>query len=204
MWKTIAIIVIAIVLGIFIYEGCLPQSYVDQCKYYYNKIDTPSYLQQLRDYCKNNLRNPIDGLNYTELVQWEHNHVYYVPTNETFMRQNMPIDILQGCLGRCGEFAQLYTGLCLANGYQVRLIVDQSTLQNKSKSAAGDHMWCEVMDNGTWVPVEITQSYEGTSGLIVNQPHYYTDVWNKDVNNVVAIWMVNGSIKTEDVTQRYA
>jgi hypothetical protein len=200
-------IIMAVLIALVISVCYAFQSMGDLLEYYYQTMATSMYKQKLRNFCRYNLSDPIDGLNYTRLVYWEHRHLIYVPTNEQFQRRYMAIDILLGGFGRCGEFSQLYTGLCLANGIPVRLVVDQSEFTEydlKNGLAAGDHQWCEVKVNGTWVPVEVTQSLEGSWGLIINQPHFYRDVWHKDVNNVEAIWIENGTIQTADVTSIYA
>ena len=186
MWKAILLIVL-VLLGCFaIYEAYkpAPSSLVAIYTYYYNQMGKTDYKSKLLNYTVL-MHDPIAGLNYTELVYWVHRHLTYT-TDPNIARTNMPLEILASGVGRCGEFSLLYTGLCLAVGIPVRLIVDESTQKNWSKTGgAGDHMWCEVFENQTHV--EVTQSLEGSSGLIVNQPHYYTDVWNKDVNKVTAI-----------------
>jgi hypothetical protein len=218
MLKQIFVIALIILVGIGIYEAVLPMmgDLVTQYTYFYDSMSKPDYLIKLLDYIDNTLRDPIGGLNYTQLLTWEHRHLEYIPTNVTFLRRNMPIDILSKtvqangkAMGRCGEFALLYTGLCMANRLQVKLIVDESSFINKSKSAAGDHVWNEVWDNsfvfwiqgttftGKWVHVDPTEQR-------INDPQMYVRDWNKDVNLVYAIWY-NGKHDTvvKDVTEEY-
>jgi transglutaminase-like putative cysteine protease len=82
--------------------------------------------------------------------------------------------------GRCGEFALLYNGLLLANGYRSRLVVDCSTLRDKSKKVAGDHVWVEVFIDDGWVHVDPTAKR-------INEPLMYALEWKKDVNLVYAV-----------------
>jgi transglutaminase-like putative cysteine protease len=80
----------------------------------------------------------------------------------------------------------------LANGYRTRLVVDCSTLKDKSKKAAGDHVWVEVRINGGWVHVDPTEKK-------INAPLMYAVNWDKDVNLVYAIT----DSKIVDVTKTY-
>jgi transglutaminase-like putative cysteine protease len=113
----------------------------------------------------------------------------------------MPIAILKPyvndglAFGRCGEFALCYNGLCLANGYETRLIVDDSkTTGNKT---AGDHVWVEVKDDGNWIHVDPTEAH-------FNDPKMYVRDWKKEVNHVVAITKDDsGNMVTIDVTKEY-
>lgn len=207
--KKIALIFLATILcGYALWQLLLPNDpTVNIYKLRYEQMSKPEYLQELRNYCRYNLSDPIDNLNYTELVAWLHRHLEY--TTYDFVRREMPIEILDAidpwigrAYGRCGEFALCYNGLCLANGYKTRLILDESKATGSKQ--AGDHVWVEVYDNQTWHPVEVTQSYEGTSGLIIDQPKYYRDVWNKEINTVIGITKDNaGKIVTVDVTKDY-
>ena len=86
----------------------------------------------------------------------------------------------------------LYNGLLVANGYQTRLVIDCSTLQDKSKKVAGDHVWVEVLIDGAWVHVDPTEKR-------IDQPLMYVLEWDKDVNLVYAI----SREATVDVTTAY-
>ncbi len=217
MLKAILAIVLIVLACFAIYEAVKPMmsNVVTEYCYFYQEMSTPEYQIKLFDYVDITLRDPIAGLNYTQLIYWVHNHLNYT-TDPNIVRTNMPIDILKSGVGRCGEFALLYNGLCIANGYNTKLVIDESSFINKSKSAAGDHVWVEVWDpnfitstfgmenKGKWITVEITQSLEGSDGLILDQPHYYRDVWNKDVNLVTAIKKnANAQVVIEDVTAEY-
>lgn len=207
MWKKIGTIVLIILIGLGIWYGLKPTTTYDQMiKFYsdeYKAMAKSDYIVQLKDYCILSLDDPIDGLNYTELLAWERRHLTYYGIEFSFERHNMPIDILtpvsilqsingvntvvkNDTAGRCGEFSLLYTGLCLANGIQVRLIVDQSNMKNYSKTGgAGDHMWNEVLDNGTWTHVDPTENRINDPTMYARPPE--EGGWNKDVNKVYAI-----------------
>jgi hypothetical protein len=228
MWKQIAIIALIVIVGIGIYEAVLPRisDYATECMNYYDSMYKQDYQLQLLQYIDNTLRDPITGLNYTQLVAWEHKYLKHIPTNDSSLtdRRSMPIDILnrigdgtyrtsptQKSMGRCGEFALLYTGLCIANGYMVKLIVDDSSWINQSKTGgAGDHVWDEVFDvnadywvNGAhfiekWVHVDPTEAR-------FDDPKMYVRDWNKDVNLVYAISVdySTGQIVSNDITAKY-
>jgi transglutaminase-like putative cysteine protease len=94
--------------------------------------------------------------------------------------------------GRCGEFALLYNGLLLANNYESRIVIDCSELKEKSKKAAGDHVWNEILIDGAWMHVDPTERR-------VNQPLMYVLEWEKEVNLVYAI----AEKEILDVTNKY-
>jgi transglutaminase-like putative cysteine protease len=111
----------------------------------------------------------------------------------------MPIDILNSYItdgvafGRCGEFALLYNGLCLTNGYKTRLVLDESTPSPPN----GDHVWLEVWTENRWVHVDPTEQR-------FDEPKMYAVDWNKEVNNVVAITKdSSGNMVVVDVTKTY-
>jgi len=129
---------------------------------------------------KNGLRELFDrNMNYTELLNWEKEHLVYDSGN--INRNEDPFKILEYGKGRCGEFAILYVALCLAHGYQTRLVVD----------VFGDHVWAEVLDRNTWVHVD-------TEGRI-NEPYMYERDWNKTIRLVYAF----EENKVIDVTWKY-
>jgi hypothetical protein len=205
MSKTvIALIILAIIIVGFIgWQLSLPfNQQIFHYKQLYDKMSETEYLQGLRDFCRYNLSNSIDGLNYSQLITWEHKYLTY--TQNDFTRREMPIAILNSYItdgiafGRCGEFALLYTGLCLANDIPVRLILDESSWTNKSKTGgAGDHVWNQIYENDRWITVDPTENR-------INDPKMYVRDWNKEVNNVVAIWKdASGNMVVVDVTKTY-
>lgn len=202
MSKTvIALIILAIIIVGFIgWQLSLPfNQQTFHYKQLYNEIDKPEYLQDLREFCRYNLSDSIDGLNYSQLVAWEHKYLTY--TRNEFTRREMPIAILNSYIrdgiafGRCGEFALCATGLLLANGYQTRLILDIS--KPSSDKVAGDHVWIEIWTNNRWLHIDPTEQR-------FDEPKMYSTDWNKEVNNVVAITKDgSGNMVTEDVTKSY-
>ncbi len=200
MWKQIGIIALIILITIGVYWSFLPVSRYDQLITFYldkyQKMAKQENIDAFKNYCSFNLSDPIMGFNYTELLTWEQRHIIYIPTYDSILsdRRNMPVEILdrigdgttrmganQWVMGRCGEFSLLYTGLCLANGIEVRLVVDESKMYNASKTGgAGDHMWNEVLVSGEWIHIDPTENR-------VNDSKMYVRDWNKDVNLVYAI-----------------
>jgi len=146
----------------------------------YDRMATREYKQELRKYAEAVLHDSLKGLDWKQLLDWEHRHFKYTEGPLPKPRAEMPIDILRQTEGRCGEFALLYNGLLLANGFRCRIVVDCSTFKNKSKRTAGDHVWNEVFANRTWIHVDPTEKR-------INQPSMYDLDWDKDVNLVYAI-----------------
>ena len=151
-------------------------TYRERC----NKMAEPQYLKNFKQYALTVLKDPIEDLDWKSLLNWEHRHLEYTGGELPKPRAEMPVDIIKQARGRCGEFALLYNGLLLANAYGCRLIIDCSTLHNKSKAAAGDHVWNEVQLDERWVHVDPTERR-------IDQPLMYAQKWNKDVNLVYAI-----------------
>ena len=146
----------------------------------YEKMAELQYLENFRQYAMTVLKDPVGDLDWKSLLSWEHRHLDYTRGELPKPRAEMPIDIIKQAKGRCGEFALLYNGLLLAKAYGCRLVVDCSTLYNKSKAAAGDHVWNEVLLDGRWVHVDPTERR-------INQPSMYSQEWNKHVNLVYAV-----------------
>ena len=146
----------------------------------YEKMAELQYLENFRQYAMTVLKDPVGDLDWKSLLSWEHRHLDYTRGELPKPRAEMPIDIIKQAKGRCGEFALLYNGLLLAKAYDCRLVVDCSTLYDKSKAAAGDHVWNEVQLDGRWVHVDPTERR-------INQPLMYAREWNKDVNLVYAV-----------------
>jgi hypothetical protein len=146
----------------------------------YDKMASPECRQQLADYAKRVLHDSIESLDWKQLLDWEHRHFQYTKGKLPKPRAELPVGIIHQAKGRCGEFALLYNGLLLANGYHTRIVIDCSTLQDKTKAAAGDHVWVEVLIHEVWVHVDPTEKR-------INQPLMYANEWDKDVNLVYAI-----------------
>lgn len=158
----------------------------------YDRMATPDYRQELCTYAEKVLHDPIKGLDWKQLLGWEHQHFEYTKGELPKPRAEMPIDIILQAKGRCGEFALLYNGLLLANNYESRIVIDCSELKEKSKKAAGDHVWNEILIDGAWMHVDPTERR-------VNQPLMYVVEWEKEVNLVYAI----AGKEIFDVTNNY-
>jgi len=131
-----------------------------------NKTETKSRLRALFD----------RDCNFTELLVWEHERLIYVEEREV---HEDPFEILE--YGK-GKFSILYVALCLAHGYQARLVVDMF----------GDHVWTEVKLQGEWIHVD---PYERK----INEPYMYQRDWHKELRLVYAF--EDG--RFEDVTLKY-
>jgi len=158
----------------------------------YDRMATPDYRQELCTYAEKVLHDPIKGSDWKQLLGWEHQHFEYTKGELPKPRAEMPIDIMLQAKGRCGEFALLYNGLLLANNYESRIVIDCSELKEKSKKAAGDHVWNEILIDGAWMHVDPTERR-------VNQPLMYVIEWEKEVNLVYAI----AEKEILDVTNNY-
>jgi hypothetical protein len=158
----------------------------------YDRMATVEHKQELTNYTKAVLHDPIEGLDWKQLLDWEYRHLKYTRGELPKPRAEMPIDIVVQANGMCGEFALLYNGLLLANDYQSRIVIDCSTLKDMSKRVAGDHVWDEVLIDGAWVHVDPTEKR-------INQPSMYALEWHKDVNLVYAI----AEKEILDVTENY-
>jgi hypothetical protein len=154
---------------------------------------TIDYGEKLRKYAKNELHDSIEGLDWKQLLEWEHRHLQYMKGELPRPRAELPIDIILQTKGRCGEFVLLYNGLVLANKYKSRIVIDCSELKDNSRSAAGYHVWNEILVNKKWLHVDPTDRR-------IDQPGMYIREWNKDVNAVFAI----EENEILDVTDKYA
>ncbi len=146
----------------------------------YDRMATRDYREEFCNYAERVLRDPIEDLDWKQLLEWEHRHLEYTRGKLPKPRAEMPIEIIVQAKGRCGEFALLYNGLLLANNCKTRIVIDCSELKDKSKKAAGDHVWNETMIDQTWTHVDPTDRR-------INQPFMYKLEWEKDVNLVYAI-----------------
>ncbi|MGD0495823.1 MAG: transglutaminase domain-containing protein [Candidatus Bathyarchaeia archaeon] len=158
----------------------------------FDRMATPEYKQELRIHAEAVLHDPVRGLDWKQLLNWEHRHLEYTKEELPKPRAEMPIDIIVQAKGRCGEFALLYNGLLLANGYQTRVVIDCSVLQDKSRKVAGDHVWNEILSERIWMHVDPTEKR-------INCPSMYAMEWSKDVNLVYAI----AEKQILDVTENY-
>ncbi|MGQ9565190.1 MAG: transglutaminase-like domain-containing protein [Candidatus Bathyarchaeales archaeon] len=116
-----------------------------------------------------------------ELLNWLHEKVKWEKGD--MLRHYDPLEIIAYGKGRCGEFATLFTALCLAHGYRARLILDMT-----------DHVWTEVWneEKRRWVHVDPSEKR-------IDDPLMYERDWKKNLTEIYAF--ENG--KTENVTKNY-
>jgi len=132
--------------------------------------------------------------NFTELYEWVHEKLDFVPINESFERHTDPSKILESGKGRCEEFSILYVAACLAHGYQSRIIVAVDV--SNPINWVGQHVWAEVRVNDQWVHVD-------PSDKVWNKPYRYENwSWGKDIGLKINVYAFEAG-KYEDVTLHY-
>ena len=120
-----------------------------------------------------------EKLNFTQLLTWQSSRLNY--TDSLSQRHTNPIEIIDFGIGRCGEFAFLYTAICIANDIPARLVSDLVV----------DHAWTEInpsKDGVIWIHVDPTECCtriaSGTSiyqePATVNHPLLYSNYWGSD------------------------
>ncbi|KYQ93574.1 hypothetical protein DLAC_04945 [Tieghemostelium lacteum] len=98
-----------------------------------------------------------------------------------FPRYNHPGKLLETKRGRCGEWANAFTLICRALGYQTRYVLDLT-----------DHVWTEVYVNDKWTHLDSCEAS-------MDAPLTYEQGWNKTLSYVFAFER-DGAF---DVTKRY-
>jgi len=98
-----------------------------------------------------------------------------------FPRYNHASRLLETRRGRCGEWAQCFTLMCIAMGYKARFVNDWT-----------DHVWTEVFIERRW---QHADSCEAT----LDASQMYESGWGKKLNMIVAA----GFDELVDVTRRY-
>ncbi|KAL0485085.1 peptide-N4-(N-acetyl-beta-glucosaminyl)asparagine amidase [Acrasis kona] len=98
-----------------------------------------------------------------------------------FPRYNHAGRLLETRNGRCGEWAQCFTLMCVAMGYEARFVNDWT-----------DHVWTEVYLNGRWQHADSCED-------ALDAPMMYEGGWGKKLSFVVA----TSNEEIVDVTRRY-
>ncbi|XP_034247208.1 peptide-N(4)-(N-acetyl-beta-glucosaminyl)asparagine amidase [Thrips palmi] len=101
-----------------------------------------------------------------------------------FPRHTDPMKLLETRRGRCGEWGRCFTFLCLALGWDSRLVIDET-----------DHVWTEVFltAQSRWVHCDPCEN-------AYDSPLMYELGWNKKLSYIMAYTHDN----VQDVTWRYS
>lgn len=100
-----------------------------------------------------------------------------------FPRYNNPQKLYETRTGRCGEYANAFTGLCIALGHEARQVHDWT-----------DHTWTEV-----WIHEFNRYVHMDSCEPIFDAPLTYEKGWGKQLTYCIA----TSTQEVVDVTKRY-
>jgi hypothetical protein len=157
--KTFTVVIIAALLisGVSIALLSQPSKesvFVNNGENMMKAIDNPQVLNAIRA----NITAYFGGSNGTftlqDLFEWQNKYLTYVATfPPSFTRSNDPRNILKAGIGKCQEFAILFTAACLSVGYEARL-----AFVVKNDFTDAPHSFCEVNIGGAWTQVDSSAS----------------------------------------------
>jgi peptide-N4-(N-acetyl-beta-glucosaminyl)asparagine amidase len=100
-----------------------------------------------------------------------------------FPRYNSVIKLLETRNGRCGEWANCFTAMCIALGHEARLVLDWT-----------DHVWteCYINEERRWVHMDSCENAYDT-------PKLYERGWGKKLTYVMSF----SNVDVVDTTARY-
>jgi peptide-N4-(N-acetyl-beta-glucosaminyl)asparagine amidase len=100
-----------------------------------------------------------------------------------FPRYNQVMKLCETRTGRCGEWANCFTGICIALGHDARQVLDWT-----------DHVWTEVYikTESRWVHMDACEN-------AYDSPKMYERGWGKKLTYCVAF----SGYEVMDVTPRY-
>ena len=115
-----------------------------------------------------------------------HTEVYLCPVSRQvvrYPRYNQVIKLLETRSGRCGEWANCFTGLVIALGHEARYVVDWT-----------DHVWTEA-----WIEAEQRWVHMDPCENAYDAPKMYERGWGKKLTYIIGI----STKEVVDVTPRY-
>jgi hypothetical protein len=116
------------------------------------KLMEPEQLNTVRASIKEYFGGANRNYTLQDLFEWESKHLRFVDSFPWFNLGRPaadPKDILNAGIGKCGEFAILYTAACISVGIEARLAV-----VTKSDFSVSPHEFCMVNVNGSWIQVD--------------------------------------------------
>ncbi len=119
------------------------------------------------------------------LVDWFQKFMTW-SKDENLKRFDFVPTLLKTRIGRCGEWAILFTAVLNSIDKRARLVLDFT-----------DHVWTEFYSAiGEWKHIDSTL----TPSQAIDNPFIYQDQWHKNLTKIIAF---EPNMPPEDVTARY-